>query len=180
MIQINYNTNHLKSNCLTYNDFPEDGTTPLTDKATPPAAESVADLMKSIRQITRALDMRSKRVARETGLTIPQIVVLHAVRHFGQLTTAAISRQADLSPATTVIILDKLEARGLVERRRSTSDRRIVHTALTDHGAQILSEAPALLHRHFLDGFAQLPESERRAIVHAFRAVVSLLEPRPS
>lgn len=142
--------------------------------------DNVADLMKSIRQITRALDMRSKRVARETGLTIPQIVVLHAVRHFGQLTTAAISKQADLSPATTVIILDKLEARGLVERRRSTSDRRIVHTALTSKGSEILSEAPALLHNDFLEGFAELPQADQHAIVRAFQTVVSLFEPRPA
>ena len=57
--------------------------------------------MKSIRRIVRAIDMRSKYVARETGLTIPQLVILQAVNELGMVTTAALSKHADLSPATT-------------------------------------------------------------------------------
>ncbi|MBK5952121.1 MarR family transcriptional regulator [Rhodobium orientis] len=133
--------------------------------------------MKAIRRIVRANDIRSKKVAREAGLTIPQIVVLQAVRDFGQLTTAALSHQADLSPATTVTILDKLEARGLVTRRRSATDRRIVRTRLTAEGERILKGAPALFGRRFVTGFADLPEAEQQRIVAAFRAVADLVDP---
>jgi len=148
----------------------------LTDIATR-QNETIAAVMKSIRRISRATDMRSKRVARDTGLTLPQIVLLQAVRDLGELTTAAISRQIDLSPATVVTILDKLEARGLVERRRSTVDRRIVHTRLTDEGARILAAAPPLFPDHFVRGFAALPETEQARVVQAFRTVADLLDP---
>ncbi len=80
------------------------------------AENDAAKVMKSIRRIVRAIDMRSKKVARDTGLTIPQIVILHAVKERGMVTTAALSKHADLSAATTVTILDKLESRGLVTR----------------------------------------------------------------
>lgn len=141
--------------------------------------QNAADVMKSIRRIVRAIDMRSKRVGRENGLTIPQIVVLQAVRDFGAQTTAAISRQADLSPATTVTILDKLEARGLVERRRSTVDRRIVNTRLTELGESVLSDAPALFPERFVTGFDALSGREQRKIVEAFRTVATLLDAGP-
>ena len=105
----------------------------------PDTAINNADaVMKAIRRIAHAIDIRSKRIGRETGLTIPQIVVLKAVSDQGALTTAAISKQADLSPATTVTILDKLEAKGLITRIRSTSDRRTVQAALTETGARTL------------------------------------------
>lgn len=138
--------------------------------------DSAAKVMKSIRRIVRANDMRSKKVARETGLTIPQIVILQAVAALGEVTTAALSRRADLSPATTVTILDKLERRGLVTRRRSITDRRIVHTALTREGSHVLTEAPPLFNKEFRKGFAKLSAAEQGKIVEAFGAVADLLD----
>ncbi len=136
-----------------------------------------AKVMKSIRRIVRAIDMRSKKVARETGLTIPQIVILQAVRDLGEVTTAAVSRHADLSPATTVTILDKLEGRGLVTRRRSATDRRIVHTTLTEEGARTVSTAPSLFSEDFSEGFAELSPDDQQKVVEAFGTVAGLLDP---
>ncbi|MDN3719711.1 MarR family transcriptional regulator [Roseibium salinum] len=91
-------------------------------------------VVKAIRKIVRAIDLRSREVSRLTGLTIPQIVVLQGIRDLGQVTTKALSDNADLSSATVVTILDKLEEKGLIERYRSVSDRRIVHARLTEKG----------------------------------------------
>jgi DNA-binding MarR family transcriptional regulator len=148
----------------------------LSDSARTPSTDA-AKVMKSIRRIVRAIDMRSKKVARETGLTIPQIVVLHAVKERGMVTTAALSKHADLSPATTITILDKLESRGLVTRRRSAEDRRIVHTTLTEKGAQILFNAPPLFDWAFSKGFADLSDADQRKIIEAFATVAGLLDP---
>ena len=136
-----------------------------------------ARVMKSIRRIVRSIDMRSKKVARETGLTIPQIVVLQAVKELGLVTTAALSKQASLSAPTVVTILDKLESRGLVTRTRSATDRRIVHTELTETGRRTLKDAPPLFDWAFADSLAQLPQDERRQIIEAFATVADLLDP---
>jgi len=148
----------------------------LSQRPVPPAKDA-AKVIKSIRRILRAIDVRSKKVARETGLTIPQIVVLQAVEELGQVTTAALSKQADLSPATVVTILDNLESRGLVTRARSLADRRIVHTQLTKTGARMLHSAPPLFDWAFGESFAGLPEAERIKIVEAFATVANLLDP---
>ncbi len=138
---------------------------------------SAAQVMKAIRRIARAIDVRSKRIGRETGLTIPQIVVLQAIADLGAVTTGRLSTHADMSAATTVTILDKLEGRGLVTRQRSAADRRIVHAALTAEGAAVLAQAPPLFSEDFTRAFGELPEAERREIVAAFEAVADLLEP---
>lgn len=140
-------------------------------------ANDVATVMKSIRRIVRAIDMRSKQVARETGLTIPQLVILQAVNELGMVTTGALSKHADLSPATTVIILDKLESRGLVTRHRSAADRRVVHTALTERGAEIVRTAPPLVDWIFAKRLADLPEADQHKITEAFATVANLLDP---
>jgi DNA-binding MarR family transcriptional regulator len=140
-----------------------------------PAVPDIDALMKAIRVIAQAIDTRSKAVSRASGLTIPQIVVLQAVRAHGAVTTNLLSRHCDLSAGTVVSILDKLEERGFVERYRNADDRRVVHTRLTPPGAVALAQAPSLLPPTALDDLARLPEAERRALVAAFQEVAAML-----
>lgn len=141
-----------------------------------PRSTDTESVIKSIRRIVRAIDMRSKRISRETGLTIPQIVILKAIEELGAVTTAAISRHSDISPATAVTILDKLESRGLVTRRRSETDRRIVHTSLTEDGERVLANAPSLLDEEFMRRFAALPPDRQFEIAQGFCTVADFLD----
>ncbi len=142
-------------------------------------SEEARDLLKAFRRIAQALDLQSRRIARAVGLTLPQLVVLTCVRDLGEVTSRAISQAADLSPATVVGILDKLEAKGLIERYRSSTDRRIVHTRLTEAGLAALRDAPPLLGEAFEDAFAGLPAARRQRLVEEVALAASLaLEPR--
>jgi DNA-binding MarR family transcriptional regulator len=76
-----------------------------------------------------------------------------------------------------VTILDKLESRGLVTRERSVTDRRIVHTTLTERGVQILFDAPPVFDWAFSKGFADLSQADQRKIIEAFGTVADLLDP---
>ncbi|WP_321502280.1 MarR family winged helix-turn-helix transcriptional regulator [Breoghania sp.] len=133
-------------------------------------------MFKAIRRIVRSIDLRSREVSRAVGLTIPQIVVLQAAQDLGQVTTRAISEASDLSAATVVTILDKLEAKGLVERYRSADDRRIVHTRVTERGQEVLGSAPPMLHDDFRERFAALPEDERRDLLSSMRRVADMMD----
>lgn len=137
-------------------------------------------VVRAIRRIIRAVDIHSKRVGRRVGLTVPQIVVLGGIRDLGEATSSHLSAYVHLSPATVTTILDKLEARGLVERRRSEVDRRVVHPRLTAAGEAVLAAAPPLLQATFMAAFAELPVGERRRIVAAFEEVAEMLDaPEP-
>jgi len=136
-------------------------------------------LLKAIRRITHALDVQSRRINMSVGLTLPQLVVLGCVRDLGEVTSRAISAEADLAPATVVGILDKLEGKGLIERYRSTRDRRIVHTRLTAAGVAALADAPSPLGDAFLEAFRALPDRERRAVLNAFDRAAGLASPGP-
>lgn len=131
-------------------------------------------LLKAIRKISRAVDLQSRRIDRSVGLTLPQLVVLGCVRDLGEVTSRAISEQAELSPATVVGILDKLEAKALVERYRSRIDRRIVHTRLTKKGIATLAAAPSPLGQAFEQAFLKLPARERDNTLAAIQRVASL------
>ena len=68
------------------------------------------------------------------GLTEQQWRCLRVLWAEGPVTTTYLSQQTLLPAPSLVGILDRLEKKGLVERRRSDSDRRKVHVAATDLG----------------------------------------------
>ena len=81
------------------------------------------EVLVSLRRIIRATDLQSKRVMKASGLTIPQIMVLRAIKSLGDVTVKRISCDVSLSQATVTTILDRLEDRALVERVRSIKDK---------------------------------------------------------
>tara|TARA_R110002096_G_scaffold101316_12_gene224056 strand:- start:3474 stop:3983 length:510 start_codon:yes stop_codon:yes gene_type:complete len=133
-------------------------------------------VLVALRRIIRANDMRSREIAKQTGLTTAQLVVLRAIATLGEVTTRTISEQVSLSPATVTTIMDRLSERGFVERYRSESDRRVVHTRLTRKGRTTLSRAPVLLHELFSDRFTRLPQSEQRIIVENLERVARMMD----
>ncbi len=145
-----------------------------------PAREKREDMSsraieKAIRRIVRAHDLQSKALAKASGLTSAQLVIMKGVFELGEVTSAALSAYADISAATIVTVLDNLEERGLIQRYRSGSDRRVVHTRLTERGLATLTTAPPPLGELFLQRFSQLGEEQRRLVVEAAVGLADLL-----
>ncbi|SFS35394.1 MULTISPECIES: MarR family winged helix-turn-helix transcriptional regulator [Brevundimonas] len=145
------------------------------DPPLPTEPDPTAELVRSVRRIAQAIDVRSREIARLTGLTLPQLLVLQSIRALGEVSTHAVSRDVSLSAPTVVAVLDRLEARGLIVRYRSTSDRRIVHARLTPDGEAALRDAPGLLRPGAMRALADLPPERREALAAAIRAVTDLI-----
>jgi DNA-binding MarR family transcriptional regulator len=99
-------------------------------------------------------------------------------RHFGMLARLAAnegqSQQAigelmGLNPTRMVFLVDELEQRGLVERRRNPADRRSYALYLTDQGRAKLREAQQASARHAGQVGASLSAAERRQLTDLLR-----------
>ena len=137
--------------------------------------DPTASLVRSVRRIAQAIDVRSREIARLTGLTLPQLVVLQSIRALGEVSTSAISRDVSMSPPTVVAVLDRLEAQGMVVRYRSTMDRRIVHARLTDQGREALTTAPGLLRTDALLRWSALSLDQKQALADAMELLSTLM-----
>ncbi len=137
-------------------------------------------VLAAIRRIVQGVDRHSKQVERASGATLPQLVVLTAIRRLGEVTSGRISEAASLSQATVTTILDKLEARGLVERYRNAHDRRVVHSRLTAAGEHLLDAAPPFLHERFVSRFAILADARKAEIVAAIEDVAEMMGVPPA
>lgn len=133
-------------------------------------------LEKAIRRIVRANDIQSRAMVKQCGLTSAQLVVCRGIVELGEVTTRALSAYADLSPATVVTILDNLEERGIIERYRSTTDRRIVHTRLTEKGRTTIAGAPRPLGEIALARLKALDATTRRTLIESALQLANLVE----
>ena len=139
-----------------------------------PQDSEILGFLRAFRRIARALDQQSDRINRQSGLTLPQLVVLTCLREAGEVTGRAIALAADLSPPTVTGILDKLEAKGLIGRYRSAKARRIVHARLTPAGAGLLDEAPPPMGEGFAEGLARIAPEDRRAMLATLERLAAL------
>ena len=102
--------------------------------------EKHEEVLVSIRQIIRAIDLHSKKLSKESGLTGPQLILMRSIRDLGDVTIKELSNHTNMSQATATIILDRLQRNELIERRRSETDKRKVHAYLTEKGKQVLND----------------------------------------
>lgn len=144
-------------------------------QSAPRAADPTREVLSALRRIIRATDLHSRQLAREVGLTTPQVVVLQAIRDLGEVTTGQLSRRVSLSQGTVTTILDRLEAGGLVERYRNTADRRVVHSRLTRRGRAVLRRAPPLLHERFIAEFQRLSPARQARIITTLEEVAAMM-----
>jgi len=139
------------------------------------AVDQTRLLLKSIRRIVRANDLQSRALAKATGMTGPQLVILTGVAELGEVTTQALADHADLSAATVVMVLDKLEQRAVVERYRSTSDRRIVYTRLTAKGEALVNSTRGLFGAGLAERLSALPAARRQELIESLAAIADLV-----
>ena len=162
------NINHLNSNyidlftCREQNLPPH----PTSDSVT---MEKHDEVLVALRQIIRAIDMHSRRLIKEAGLTSPQLLLLKGIDELGQISMRQLADHTNMSQATATTIMDRLESRQLVQRIRSNTDKRKVHATLTDAGRALLAQAPTPLQERFIQRFQALEvwETDPAALIPA-------------
>ncbi|MBD3331955.1 MarR family transcriptional regulator [candidate division GN15 bacterium] len=133
-------------------------------------------VLSSLRRIIRAVDQYSHRLEREYRITVPQILCLSAIGQKDTITAKELAQAVHLSPSTVVGIVDRLEARSLVQRLRDSDDRRRVRISLTAEGRELLQRVPSPLQDRLAEGLSRLPGSEQATIAQSLARISDLME----
>ena len=134
------------------------------------------ELLVALRRVIRAVDLRSKQLSKHVGLTGPQLLVMQNIQERPGIMVREIADSINLSPATITNILDRLEARDLATRIRSTQDKRKVGVFLTERGKAAVVDAPRPLQEHFVERFSQLKEWEQSQMVATVQRIASMMD----
>lgn len=109
----------------------------------------------------------------EGGVTPVQYAALQVVSNQPGIDQRTLARNIALDTSTTGGVVDRLEARGWLERRTSPEDRRARQLFLTRAGDQTLAETiPAML-RAQEQILAPLTESQRKAFMRMLQVLVT-------
>ncbi|MBN2627897.1 MAG: MarR family transcriptional regulator [Spirochaetales bacterium] len=137
--------------------------------------ETADEVVATLRQIIRAIDLQSKKLTKRYGLTGPQLIILKEIRRAPNRPISEISRHVSLSQATVTTILDRLEQQGFAQRQRSDKDKRKVNLILTDKAEEILKDNPSLLQEDFSRKFDKLEEWEKHMLLSSIKRLALMM-----
>jgi|GEM_PF-132317 len=135
----------------------------------------IAGAVDDLRRVFQVVHGHSKRIERATGLTGPQLWAIKVLAESGALRVSDLARRMYLHPSTVVGILDRLAARGLVERRRSDLDRRVVAVSLSGRGRALVENVPEVAQGLLVAGLERLSSRDLETVSGGLRIVVGLL-----
>jgi len=114
-----------------------------------------------IARVARRVRSRLRAALGPTELRQRQLVALSYLRDHGPARQQALAESLCMDASSLVCLLNDLEDRDLIARRRDREDRRRGILELTDHGREALTEIDAALAEIDAEILADLDESER-------------------
>lgn len=136
------------------------------------------EILIKIRKIVRSVDIESKKIQKEYGVTIPQVLCLgflHESSNY-QATQGEIREFLNLNSSTVSGIINRLEKKGLLARLPKSGDKRVVNIALTSAGDKLFGTIPSLLHEQLSEKLQNLEQSELDKVEESLETLVRLLD----
>ncbi len=120
--------------------------------------------------------LRSRDHQRTGELTNGQIRALAALGREHEMTAGHLAKSADLNPATITAMLDQLEAANIVQRARSTADRRVCNVSLTPEGWKLLERKLAEWQAIWEERMAGISDEELESAVRVFERITGIFD----
>lgn len=100
----------------------------------------------------------------DTRLTESQVNVLELLDKMGPLPQKEIAKNLSVTGGNVTMVVDNLQKRDLVQRKRWQEDRRVVHVALTDLGRETIESYMPLHLKKVMDAFDGLEPREQEQL----------------
>ena len=144
-----------------------------------PNARRLAELMPELMALLHR-DMAGQTLAimHEAGLTLPQMVALHALRHEGAMSVGGLGERLRLSTSATSHLVDRLFDQGYIARTEDPEDRRQKRIELAPPGRALVDRLAAVRAMEMRGVLEQLGPELRASLVSLVeRMVLKLRQP---
>ncbi|HEY3942216.1 MAG TPA: MarR family transcriptional regulator [Acidimicrobiales bacterium] len=136
---------------------------------------AMGELLGAERRL-RGREQRGRDQQQGRDLTHSQLRALFVLGKADEVTAGELARSADLNPASVTAMLDQLEANGIVERRRSSQDRRMCMVSLTESGRAVVDDHRARWQAMWEESLRDLAEEELAAALRVMRTMTALFD----
>lgn len=136
------------------------------------------EILIKIRKIVRSINLESKKIQKEYGVSIPQVLCLNFLHNSPnyQATQGEIRKFLNLNSSTISGIINRLEKKGYLAKLPKSGDKRVVNIALTSSGDALLSQIPSLLHDQLSNKLQKLQTDKLEQLEQGLNTLVDLLE----
>jgi DNA-binding MarR family transcriptional regulator len=136
------------------------------------------EILIKIRKIVRSIDIESKKIQKEYGVSIPQVLCLSYLRESPnyQATQSEIRKYVNLNSSTVSGIINRLEKKGYLARLPKAGDKRVANIVLTSSGDDLLKTIPPLLHEQLSERLKKLNDDELLKLENGLELLVGLLD----
>jgi MarR family transcriptional regulator, organic hydroperoxide resistance regulator len=110
------------------------------------------------------------------GISMAQLNILHTLQRTGEMPMSRLADVLNVSVSNATGLVDRMEERGLIERRRVPEDRRVVLVRITADGGRILEENDALTDDMMREVLSDLDPTQLQVIARAVAQFRSSLE----
>jgi MarR family transcriptional regulator, organic hydroperoxide resistance regulator len=159
--------------------FPE-ATVLEIDPATSVELDGALQFMRALWVTVHALQMTSKWMAIQFGVTGPQRLVIRVVGLAPGISAGGLAKVLHLHPSTLTGVLKRLEAQGLLDRSPDASDGRRAVLRLTAQGQRLNVPAEGTVEAAVRATLAHMPASDQRIIRDALELLAEHLSAQPS
>ncbi len=135
------------------------------------------EILIKVRKIVRAINIESKKIQKEHGVSIPQALCLNYLNNSPdfQSTQGEIRKFLNLNSSTASGIIQRLEKKGYIARLPRSGDKRVVNITLTSKGETCLSKIPSLLHEQLYEKLQILEMNKLKVIEEGLDLLVTML-----
>ena len=135
------------------------------------------EILINIRKIIRSINLESKRIEREFGISIPQYLCLNflATSETYRATATEIGLHLNLNASTVTGIVSRLEKKGYVARLINPEDKRSSFIYLTALGDKIIKTIPNLLQDKLTLRLQELKSQELKQLQNSLDLLVKFM-----
>jgi len=136
------------------------------------------EILINLRKILRSINLESKRIQKEYGISIPQYLCLDYLNQQEQYKSTAkkIKEQLNLNASTVSGIVSRLELKGYVAKLPNAGDRRSTDIFLTAMGQEVVNGIPDLMHEKLSRKLKMLSENELESVQNALNILIEFME----
>jgi DNA-binding MarR family transcriptional regulator len=136
------------------------------------------DILIKIRQIMRTINQESKRIEKDFGVSIPQVLCLRYLKNRSDFraTQNDLRIFLNLNASSMHGIIERMEGKGLIARLPKAGDKRKVHISLTSKGDKLVASIPPTLHDRLAKNLEKQDQATLEQLQHHLHLLSNLME----
>lgn len=139
---------------------------------------TVIDILIKLRKIVRSINLESKQVEKQQGVSIPQLLCLQflAEQEDFKANASKLKEFLNLNASTISGIINRLEKKGFIAKLPKAADKRVTLIILTAKGMELIDNAPITFQQKLSEKLQALPKNKLKTIVEGIELLTELME----